>query len=1653
MAKITTGLLWLLAFLILSTQAQAQTNNAPTGRIVIQRSGVDFAGRTSGVTSMVAGTSYSMAHTTGGGNLADADSSGLTYLSAAESAKEAIFAGTGEGISWQRSADGTTWTESKFGHEGGGTGGVNLFRLVSVDLNAAFMRVCLFYIDGGNTLEGGDSTSATTRAAATSQNTCSVAVSGPGSVSVNNPATGAPTITYTTGHTAPTVGGAVFASGADIADADGRTQAFSWQWSQANTNGGTYTDIVHTSENGAGTNQFFPRSEHVGKFLQVCASFTDDSSNAEKRCLQIAAAVVAASNTAATGRPSLDFDGSSVSEDEEITASTRGITDRDGINASTVTWQWQSAPAPETGIPANDAYTDITGETSTTFTPGDAEAGRFVRVCVSFTDMHATPNDEGPLCSLLGNPVFNVNDAPDGSIAVNTFTSPTSTALTSLALGTKYEPSATTGGGSLTDADGHPGQGSSGRFSWQRSADDGTTWTEIKSTGYGSDISYTPVQADATAGDIRVCHFYTDGQGTVEGFAPGVSITGPTSSDNQGTVAQRLAGTICTAALEITGGINNEATGMPAVAYADGNTAPTADSAITASGGSGANAIADADGLGTFSWQWSVAASNGGTYTDISGNGADSATFTPQQAHVGQFLQVCASFTDRHGNSEGPLCTQIATAVANVNDAPTGAITIQARGDTTATTSLTVVTIGAEYDVGETTGGGNIADPNGNPTSLRKSWQRSSDGTTWTEAATFVTDGGENSYTVVEDDRTAGNLRACVFFTDGGGNAEGGDATSAATRASTATICAPTISTFNDAAVAGAITAADNTDLAATGPNEENLLTAANPTDAQGVSGATFTWQWAQADTNDGVYTAISGATNPTFTPLQEHVGKFLRVCASFTDEANNGENACTSLGHAVVNVNDAPSGRVAINTSDNSASTTALTALTEGTAYSLAATTGGGTLADPDGLPTGTAKYIDSGEGISWQTAATANGPWTEVRITSDHLANGGGASYTPTQAQVDGYVRVCLFYNDGQGTLEGGNSSTAATRVAVTSTNTCSVAATVANVNDAPTASDGSILLQATETHTFTATDFPFSDDDSPQDSLASVIIETVPTAGTLANDGTTLTGQTTIDVADIGNLVYTPSASASVGDTDAFTFNVIDDGSDGSDNKTSTNTATISITIIVGDQAPASGAPTVTASDSMATAHNEDVELAASTSGITDNNGIDIGSLQWQWYSAAAPATGTPADGDYSPIAGADEATFTPLQAQVGMYIRVCVRFNDGLGNAEGPFCSTGAQVANVNDAPTSADATVNVFTTASAAEPYTFKEADFPYMDEDGDSLASITIVTIPASAAGTFRNATAAVTADTTVAAADLGDLSFYPPANTAAADNHATFTFTLSDGALSSATHTMTINLMPSGPAEASGQPAITGTAAQNATLTATRGTVADANGIDDTSIMWQWQQATAADGTAWADIPDASGADADEFMPTQAQVAQYVRVCITFMDEHDPATPEGPLCSAATGPITDVNDPPMAEDSEYQAARDGNSDTITIPASVFMAAYSDPDGADDMLESVTITTPPTGGILMIGEGTAATAVTTTGTSPNNVLAITGGEFDDGPLTFTITADNLQSTTLMFTLSDGDDDSDPATLTITFGKDIAEQEVVQASAILSRCRQ
>jgi VCBS repeat-containing protein len=101
----------------------------------------------------------------------------------------------------------------------------------------------------------------------------------------------------------------------------------------------------------------------------------------------------------------------------------------------------------------------------------------------------------------------------------------------------------------------------------------------------------------------------------------------------------------------------------------------------------------------------------------------------------------------------------------------------------------------------------------------------------------------------------------------------------------------------------------------------------------------------------------------------------------------------------------------------------------------------------------------------------------------------------------------------------------------------------------------------------------------------------------------------------------------------------------------------------------------------------------------------------------------------------------------------------------------------------------------------------------FSDVDGDTLASITIATLPA--AGTLKLSGTAVVANQTISAAQLAQLVYEPASNDHGAR---TFTVSASDGVLSSAVATVTVTLAAANDAPISAAPA-TATVAEDVSL------------------------------------------------------------------------------------------------------------------------------------------------------------------------------------------------------------------------------------------
>ena len=109
----------------------------------------------------------------------------------------------------------------------------------------------------------------------------------------------------------------------------------------------------------------------------------------------------------------------------------------------------------------------------------------------------------------------------------------------------------------------------------------------------------------------------------------------------------------------------------------------------------------------------------------------------------------------------------------------------------------------------------------------------------------------------------------------------------------------------------------------------------------------------------------------------------------------------------------------------------------------------------------------------------------------------------------------------------------------------------------NRPPTASDETINMAEDGSYTFQESDFGFMDDDAT-DSLVSVKITGVETAGALKFSGTDVSVNDVIAVASIPNLTFEPAADGNGAPYDSFTFKV----NDGEDDSVADYTMTINV-----------------------------------------------------------------------------------------------------------------------------------------------------------------------------------------------------------------------------------------------------------------------------------------------------------------------------------------------------------------------------------------------------------------------------------------------------------------------------------------------------------
>ncbi|MDT9547294.1 MAG: FG-GAP-like repeat-containing protein, partial [Chlorobium phaeovibrioides] len=166
-----------------------------------------------------------------------------------------------------------------------------------------------------------------------------------------------------------------------------------------------------------------------------------------------------------------------------------------------------------------------------------------------------------------------------------------------------------------------------------------------------------------------------DGLGTLryQWYAGDDAISGATASTY--TLTQDEVGKVITVEVSYTDdeGTDESVTSSATAAVANINDAPTGS--VTISGTAAEDQVltavtttlADEDGLGTLSYQWYAG--------DDAISNATASTYTLTQAEVGKAIKVKVSYTDDEGTAES-VTSAATAAVANINDAPTGSVTI-----------------------------------------------------------------------------------------------------------------------------------------------------------------------------------------------------------------------------------------------------------------------------------------------------------------------------------------------------------------------------------------------------------------------------------------------------------------------------------------------------------------------------------------------------------------------------------------------------------------------------------------------------------------------------------------------------------------------------------------------------------------------------------------------------------------------------------------------------------------------------------------------------------------------------------------------------------------------------------------------------------------
>ena len=1193
---------------------------------------------------------------------------------------------------------------------------------------------------------------------------------------------------------------------------------------------------------------------------------------------------------------------------------TATLADPDGA-VSSQTWQWSRSDAQ------SGPFTAIASADSATYTPVAADDGKYLKAAVSYADVHgAGQSAEATTAAVLAAaavhtvPAFSAVDFPGDaaarSVAENATAGDVGAAVTA------------------TDADGDT-------LTYSVAATTDSDATEHL-TAFNEDFGL-----DAATGQITV--------------RPGAVIDFETR-DTYTVLYQVTDSEDASGGTESTPAIDDSLT--LTVTVTNANEAGAVSISGTAQVGAVLTAtLADPDGaVSSQTWQWSRSDAQSGPFTAIAS--ADSATYTPVAADDGKYLKAAVSYADVHGAGQSAEATTAAVlAAAAVHtvpafsavdfpgdaaarsvaenatagdvgaavtatdadgdtltysvaattdsdatehltafnedfglDAATGQITVRpgavidfetrdtytvlyqvtdsedASGGTESTPaiddSLTLtVTVTNANEAGAVSISGTaqvgavltatLADPDGAVSSQTWQWSRSD---AQSGPFTAIASADSATYTPVAAD-DGKYLKAAVSYADVHGAGQSAEATTAAVLAAAAVHTVPAFSAVDFPGDAAARSVAEN----ATAGDVGAAVTA---TDADGD-----TLTYSVAATTDSDATEHLTAFNEDFG-LDAATGQItVRPGAVIDFETRD---TYTVL-YQVTDSEDASGGTESTPAIDDSLTlTVTVTNANEAGAVSISGTAQVGavltaTLADPDGAV--------SSQTWQWSRSDAQSGPFTAI-------ASADSATYTPVAADDGKYLKAAVSYADVHGAGQSAEATTAAV-LAAAAVHTVPAFSAVDFPGDAAARSVAENATAGDVGAAVTATD---ADGDTLTYSVAATTDSDATEHLTAFNEDFGLDAAT-------GQITVRPGAVIDFETRDTYTvLYQVTDSEDASGGTESTPAIDDSLTLTV----------TVTnANEAGAVSISGTAQVGAVlTATLADPDGA-VSSQTWQWSRSDAQS------GPFTAIASADSATYTPVAADDGKYLKAAVSYADVHGAGQSAEATTAAVLAAAAVHTVPAFSAVDFPGDAAArsvAENATAGDvgAAVTATDADGDTLTYSVAATTDSDATEhlTAFNEDFGLDAATGQITVRPGAVIDFETRDTYTVLYQVTDSEDASGGTESTPAidDSLTLTVTVTNANEA-GAVSISGTAQVGAVLTAT---LADPDGAVS-SQTWQWSRSDAQSGPFTA----IASADSATYTPVAADDGKYLKAAVSYADVHG----AGQSAEATTAAVLAVNE------------------------------------------------------------------------------------------------------------------------------------------------